>query len=235
MSDRKMSDWHEVTVVDRHLSAANLFEVDLDARGTPIPASHLRAGQYVKLSLPGKGEGFFAIASAPGARGEVLEFLIKGGSALADALVSLPPGARVQASAAQGKGFPVEVAKGRRVLMFATGSGISAVRSLIGVLLQDRASFGHLSLYFGARTPDAFAYSAELDVWAAAGLHVVRTVSQPGASGWQGLQGYVQSHVPLEPLADAAAFLCGQKGMVQGVTEALERQGLPRERVFLNF
>jgi NAD(P)H-flavin reductase len=109
------------------------------------------------------------------------------------------------------------------------------VRSLVGVLLQDRASFGHLSLYFGARTPDAFAYTAELDVWSAAGLQVVRTVSQPGASGWQGLQGYVQTHVPLEPLAEAAAFLCGQKGMVQGVTEALERQGLPRERIFLNF
>src|SRR3954466_8896728 len=179
MSDRKMSDWHEVTVVDRHPSAANLTEVDLDARGTPIPASHQRAGQYVKLSLPGKGEGFFAIASAPGARGEVLELLIKGGSPLADALVALPVGSRVQATSAQGKGFPLETAKGRRLLLFATGSGISAVRSLVGVLLRDRASYGHLSLYFGARTPDAFAYSSELDEWAADGLHVVRTVSQP--------------------------------------------------------
>lgn len=230
-----MSDWHELTVIDRQASAANLTEVDLDARGTPVAASHQRAGQYVKLSLPGKGEGFFAIASAPGARGEVLEFLIKGGSGLADALVSLPVGAKVQATSAQGKGFAVEAAKGRRVLLFATGSGISAVRSLVGVLLADRPSYGHLSLYFGARTPDAFAYTAELETWEAAGLQVIRTVSQPGASGWQGLQGYVQTHVPLEPLADAAAFLCGQKGMVQGVTEALERQGLPRERIFLNF
>jgi NAD(P)H-flavin reductase len=230
-----MSDWHEVTVVDRHQSAANLTEVDLDTGGTPVAGSHQRAGQYVKLSLPGKGEGFFAVASAPGARGEVLELLIKGGSALADALVSLPVGAKVQSTPAQGKGFAVEAAKGRRVLLFATGSGISAVRSLIGVLLRDRPGYGHLSLYFGARTPDAFAYTAELDTWEAAGLQVIRTVSQPGASGWQGLQGYVQTHVPLEPLADASAFLCGQKGMVQGVTEALERQGLPRERIFLNF
>jgi len=230
-----MSDWFEITVVDRHPSAANLTELDLDARGTPIPASHQRAGQYLKLSLPGKGEGFFAIASAPGARGEVLELLIKSGSALADALVTLPVGARVQATAAQGKGFALEAARGRRVLLFATGSGISAVRSLIGVILQDRASYGEVSLYFGVRTPDAFAYATELDRWEQAGLRVIRTVSRPGDTGWQGLQGYVQTHVPLEPLAEAAAFLCGQKGMVQGVTEALERQGLPRERIFLNF
>ena len=209
-----MSDWHELTVIDRQTSAANLTEIDLDARGTPVAASHQRAGQYLKLSLPGKGEGFFAIASAPGARGEVLELLIKGGSGLADALSSLPVGAKVQATVAQGKGFAVEAAKGRRALLFATGSGISAVRSLIGVLLADRPSFGHLSLYFGARTPDAFAYTAELETWEAAGLQVIRTVSQPGASGWKGLQGYVQTHVPLEPLADASAFLCGKKGMV---------------------
>jgi len=230
-----MSDWFEIPVVDRHPSAANLTELDLDAQGTPIPASHQRAGQYLKLSLPGKGEGFFAIASAPGARGGVLEFLIKSGSALADALVALPVGARVQATTAQGKGFALEAGRGRRVLLFATGSGISAVRSLIGVILQDRASYGEVSLYFGVRTPDAFAYAPELDGWEQAGLRVIRTVSRPGDTGWQGLQGYVQTHVPLEPLAEAAAFLCGQKGMVQGVTEALERQGLPRERIFLNF
>jgi NAD(P)H-flavin reductase len=230
-----MSDWYEIPVVDRHPSAANLTELDLDATGTPIPASHSRAGQYLKLSLPGKGEGFFAIASAPGARGGVLEFLIKSGSGLADALVALPVGARVQATVAQGKGFALEEAKGRRVLLFATGSGISAVRSLIGVVLRERASFGPVSLYFGVRTPDAFAYGPELDEWSDAGIHVVRTVSQPGASGWQGLQGYVQTHVPPDPLSDATAFLCGQKAMVQGVTEALVRQGLPRERVFLNF
>lgn len=230
-----MSDWYDVTVVDRHPSAAGLTELDLDARGTPIPASHDRAGQYLKLSLPGKGEGLFAIASAPGARGDVLELLIKSGGALADALVALPVGATVQASTAQGRGFPLEEARGRRVLLFATGSGISAVRSLIGVIQQDRASYGEVTLYFGARTPDAFAYRSELDAWAHGQIRVIRTVSQPGASGWQGLQGYVQTHVPLEPLAEAAAFLCGQKGMVQGVTEALVRQGLPRERIYLNF
>src|ERR1043165_2021041 len=151
-----MSDWFEVTLVDRHPSAANLTELDLDARGTPIPASHARAGQYLKLALPGKGEGFFAIASAPGARGDVLELLIKSGGAPAGALLELPVGARVQSTAAQGKGFNLEAAKGRRVLLFATGSGISAVRSLIGVILQERASYSEVTLYFGARTPDAF-------------------------------------------------------------------------------
>jgi len=230
-----MSDWFEVTLIRRHPAAANLTKLELDVRGTPIPASYTSPGQYLKLSLPEKGEGFFAIASPPGARGDVLELLIKGGGALADALLALPLGTKVRATGPQGKGFPLEEARGRRVLLFATGSGIGAVRSLVGTILKERPSFGEVSLYFGARTPDAFAYAQELEAWSGAGIRVVRTVSQPGTSGWQGLQGYVQAHVPLEPLADAAAFLCGQKGMVQGVTEALVRQGLPRDRIYLNF
>jgi NAD(P)H-flavin reductase len=189
----------------------------------------------VKLSLPERGEGFFAIASAPGAHGTALELLVKGGAPLADALVALPIGSTVKLTQAQGKGFPLEEAKGRRVLLFATGSGISPLRSLIETMRRDRAAYGDVTLYFGVRTPDAFAYLDELDGWMRDRIHVVRTVSRPGTSGWDGLQGYVQAHVPDEPLSGAVAFLCGLKGMVQGVTEVLLRQGLPKERIFLNF
>ena len=48
-------------------------------------------------------------------------------------------------------------------------------------------------------------------------------------------QGYVQAHVPHEPLAEAVAFLCGVKGMVQGVTEVLVRQGVPKDRIYVKF
>lgn len=230
-----MSEWHEVTLAGRQAAGTNLTELELETRGTPVAASYIRPGQFVKVSLPDKGEAFFAIASAPGARGTALELLVKGGAPLADALVALPLGSTVRLTQAQGKGFPLEEARGRRVLLFATGSGISPLRSLIDTLRRDRAAYGDVTLYFGVRTPDAFAYVDELDGWIQDQVRVVRVVSRPGDSGWDGLQGYVQAHVPDEPLAEAVAFLCGVKGMVQGVTEVLVRQGLRKDRLFLNF
>ncbi len=229
-----MSDWHLARVVSSRPDGHGLFQLSIDVLGTPIAEGHRSPGQYVKLKLEGVGEGFFAIASAPG-DGHHFEFLIKSGSPLADALRALAPGAAVQLSAPGGKGFPLEKARGKDVLLFATGSGISALRPVIELIRRERPAFRNVTLFFGVRTPDAFGFASEHAQWEKAGIRLVRTVSQPGLSGWDGLTGYVQSHLEEAPLHDAIAFLVGQKAMVQAVTDALVQRGMPRENVFLNF
>ncbi|MFY1831269.1 NAD-binding oxidoreductase [Myxococcus fulvus] len=230
-----MPDWHPATVTARTPAADGLTDLVLDIQGTPLVGTHAHPGQYVRMSLPGLQPGMFAIASPPEVQGLRWEFLLKDGSPLPDALIRLPLGARVQVSAPEGKGFPVESARGHDVLLFATGSGISAIRPVIATVRRDRALFGRVKLYFGARTPGAFAYQGELHTWEEGGVQVVRTVSQPGASGWQGLTGYVQTHLGEEAVADARAFVCGQPGMSQGVIEALRERGVPREHIFFNY
>jgi NAD(P)H-flavin reductase len=228
-----MSDWHQAIVTVNEPAAQGMFHLGLDVKGTPIAGAHRLAGQYVKLSLEGKGEGYFAIASAPG-DGHHFEFLIKRGSPLADALGASRAGDPVKMSAPSGKGFPLERARGRDLLLFATGSGISPIRSVIEEVRRERAAYGKVLLFFGARTPDAFAFDAELAEWERAGIEVVRTVSQP-PEGWTGRRGYVQAHLGNTDVAGAVAFLVGQKPMVQAVTDELARRGMPRENVFLNF
>jgi NAD(P)H-flavin reductase len=161
---------------------------------------------------------------------------VKEGSPLPDALLHLPLGERVEVSRPEGRGFPLKRALGKDLLLFATGSGISPIRSVIESVRQERGAYGRVTLYFGARTPGAFAYARDFETWERAGIHVVPTVSQPGASGWQGLTGYVQAHLGDEPVAPGTlAFLCGQQEMVQGVFQALRARGLPSSAIFQNF
>ncbi len=230
-----MTERFDARVQQTRPAAAGLIELDLDVRGTGVEASYRRPGQYVALEPPGAEEAPFAIASPPGEHKGTLAFLIKRGSPTADALAALGPGQLVRIGLAQGPGFPIELAAGKDVLLFATGSGIGAVRSVLGVLLRERHRYGKVTLYFGARTPDAFAYAHEFDAWRGAGIDVVPTVSRPGSSGWEGLTGYVQSHVPEGRLDQEVAFVCGQSERVEGVTRALVARGLPAERVYLNF
>jgi len=230
-----MGDWFEARLISTRASAAGLTEVHLDLSGTPVEGRHQRPGQFIRLTLEGKGEGYFAIASSPGEDPHRLELLVKSGTPLTDALIALRPDQKVKVSRVEGAGFPVELAEGREVLLFATGSGISPLRSLVGVLLRRREQVGPVTLYFGVRTPDGFAYSGDLELWRREGMEVVQTVSQPGDSGWAGLTGYVQEHVPPRDLSAAVAFLCGQSEMVHGVTGTLVERGLPRERIFLNY
>lgn len=229
-----MSDWFDARVVDVSPAAEGLVHVRL-AVPPEVLASYTTPGQYVKLSPESGGEGFFAIASGPGAKDDRIALLIKLGGAVADAIAGLAPGATVRTTKAQGKGFPIERAVGEDLVLVATGSGISAIRSVIEAVLARRADFGKVSLYFGARTPAAFAYREEWEVWRGAGVDVAPVVSRPGDAEWTGLTGYVQTHLGGVHLSTAIAFLCGQKAMVEAVKAALAERGMPAGSVFLNF
>ncbi|HEX8699813.1 MAG TPA: NAD-binding oxidoreductase [Myxococcaceae bacterium] len=232
-----MTQWYPATLVARSPAADGLTDLTIDVSVGPLASAHQRPGQYVHLRLPGHEEGLFAIASPPGSSGK-WDLLVKEGSALPNALILLPLGSQVEVSRPEGRGFPLEQVKGKGkdLLLFATGSGISPIRSVIESVRQEREAYERVTLYFGARTPGAFAYVKDFQTWERARIRVVPTVSQPGASGWQGLTGYVQAHLAEVPLATGTiAFVCGQREMVEGVVKALHARGLAPDAIHQNF
>ena len=229
-----MSDWFEAHVASVSPAAEGLVSVTLDVpKG--VAGSHVSPGQYVKLAIEGVGEGFFAIASRAEPNEHRFEVLLKLGTALTDAVAKLERGSALRTSAALGKGFPIDRAVGKDLVLVATGSGISPVRSVIETVMARREDFGVVSLYFGVRTPGSFAYRRSFDEWRAAKIEVYPVVSRPQDSGWTGLTGYVQSHLGGVHVPTAIAFLCGQKAMVTAVREALAGLGMPADSMYLNF
>lgn len=229
-----MNGWYDAAIISREQAADGMYNIAVDVSGTPLTGLHTRPGQYVHVALGDGREGAFAIASAPQPGNDTFEFLVKGGAKLADALIASPPRTVVRITAPKGAGFPVEQARGHRVLLVATGSGISAIRALIQAIIRDRSAFKDVDLYFGARRPDAFAYEGELPHWQNSGIRVLRTISQAGHPGWEGREGYVQSHISGERLADAVAFVCGQREMISGVKHVLRARGVPEQHIFEN-
>jgi len=229
-----MSDWFEAHLASISPAAEGLVRAELDVP-QGVATSHTAPGQYVKLAIEGIGESFFAIASAPNPTRHRIELLLKLGSIFVDALARMPMGGALRTTMAQGKGFPMDRARGRDLVLVATGSGISSVHSVIEAVLQHRADFAKVSLYFGARTPATFAYRDDFDAWRAADIDVRLVVSRPKDTGWDGLTGYVQTHLQGLHLPKAIAFLCGQKAMVDAVKIALAEHGMPAESIYLNF
>lgn len=224
----------EGRIASRRVAAVDLVALAIDVTGTPLAGARVHPGQYVRVGLPGQDHTFFAIAATPEPERATLELLVKRGTPVADALAGAPIGAAVRVSPPLGRGFPLERARGRDVVLVATGAGISPIRSLIGAIRAARREFGAVTLYWGARTPASFAYLEELAAWERDGIHVVRTVSRPHGATWTGLTGYVQAHLPERDLARAVAFLCGQDEMVRGVADALAARGMPREAILTN-
>ncbi|HEY2746293.1 MAG TPA: oxidoreductase [Polyangia bacterium] len=203
-------------------------------------SAHTRPGQVVKLHAAGHKAGYFAIANAPRGDGAA-ELLLKRGTPLADAVIAAATtGALVDATAPFGDGFPVECAVGRDVLLFAAGSGITPIRSLLQYLLDHRDTHGRVALYYGQRSDRDFAYLGEHEGWRRAGVHLVLCASQASPT-WTGARGYVQTvarELRLHEISteNAVAFLCGMKSMIEAVRDELVvRFDLPAERTFVNF
>jgi NAD(P)H-flavin reductase len=232
-----LPEYHRLRVADAWDETDTLRGVRLDLDGHA--AAHTRPGQLIKLHAPGHKEGYFALANAPRGAGQA-ELLLKRGHALADAVIAAAaPHAVVDATAPFGSGFAVEEARGRDVLLFAAGSGITPIRSLLQYLLDHRAAHGRIALYYGQRSDRDFAYLREHGDWQRAGVHLVLCASQPSPA-WHGARGYVQTvarELKLHEISteNAVAFLCGMKSMVEAVRVELLHFGLPAERSFLNF
>ena len=218
---------HPAFLRNRRELASGLFTISLDPPEA-VRATFHTPGQYHRLAIDGVGESYFALASAPHAL--TFEYLVRGGSPVADAMAD---GVAVTLSAVAGPGFPLEKAVGHTVIMVATGTGIAPIRSVIQTLLPQRERFGRVQLVYGARTEAELAFSSEFKTWARAGLELHLTLSAKH-QGWQGEVGRVQQRLAKLEKTDAFAFLCGQAEMEAEVAGVLVSQGLDATRIFVN-
>jgi NAD(P)H-flavin reductase len=159
---------------------------------------------------------------------------------VADAAVAAAvPGQALEVTPPFGKGFPVEAARGRDVLLFAAGSGIAPIRSLVLHLIADRDRYGRVTLFYGQRRGADFAYRDEHLHWEQHGVRVVLCPSRED-DAWTGVRGYVQEVARSlgfggsEP-AGSVAFVVGMTAMVEDVRRTLAEAGVPPGSVHANF
>jgi NAD(P)H-flavin reductase len=165
---------------------------------------------------------------------------VKRGGRVADGLVVRAlPGATVTCTAPFGQGFPVEEAEGRDVLLFAAGSGIAPIRAVIQHVARHRARFNRVTLFYGQRHQDEFAYLREHLDWDRAGVRVVLCPSGEDDL-WQGVRGRVQAVARALGFGgarpgEAIAFVAGMTAMVDEVRATLAEAGVAPDRVHANF
>lgn len=234
--------WSSLSVTSIDTLAEGLKEIIIKPPTETIDGYTI-PGQYVQIREPGAEKaGFFAIASAPGA--SPLEFLIKetppsDWSPGTGWLTSATAGVELEMSQVMGSGFKFaeQLDNVDRVLLFAVGSGISPIRSVIeSGALADK----EVELYYGVRTPDMAAYSKKLDGWEKLGVKVQSCISAAGEAAGKAEQGYVQD-VAKEMGAFSKApdktlvLMCGMKGMAEGIKEMCAEAGIDEARVLANF
>lgn len=193
-------------------------------------------GQFGIVNVFGAGEAPFSYSSSPKVRGS-FDHTIRRMGVLTNALAKLNEGDVVGVRGPYGKGWPINEAENRDMLLVAGGLGLPPLRPVISEIMDRRGSFGTVELLYGARTPGDLLYTPEYPLWGKAGVRVLLTVDQAlPDTAWSGDVGLVVKlfdKMKTRP-GEALVFTCGPEVMMRAVVKGLLDRGFSRDAIYLS-
>jgi benzoate/toluate 1,2-dioxygenase reductase subunit len=222
-----------ITVGVRHVTNATprTRVLSLDFRNAPFPFT---AGQAVMIGLHASPlRKPYSIASAPWEveKSGVMQVLvqIEDSGGLDPHLELAAPGTAIDVTGPFGAfALPAGTAP---CLFVAGGTGIAPLRSIMMERLA-RPSAPPMTLVYSARSPEEFAFRAELEALAAAGRITTHfTVTRDET--WSGRRGRIDKELLKDalPSTDANCFICGPPQLVSDAKTFLRALGVDERRI----
>lgn len=221
----------EIETSDRMLRTIELrFVRDEDEK-----AFDFIPGQFCELSIFGKGEAPFGIASSPTEKGS-LKFTINKAGMVTTALHQVEEGMELGIRGPFGNGYPIHLFEGKNVLVIGGGFAFTTLRSLIIYLLhpENRSRVKEITVIYGARLPGLLLYKEELAEWTRRNDITLVSTVDAGEKDWKGTVGLVPN--VLENVAPSSentyAVICGPPVMIKFTFPKLEALRFPDERIY---
>jgi ferredoxin-NADP reductase len=210
---------------------ARIVRLDLEGQSFPY-----RAGQAVLIASHGAEKRKpYSIAGAPedAMSDGSLELLIGVNDTGQPGLhLQVTPGALVDLEGPVGHFTFPDAPVERRFLFVAGGTGIAPLRAMYRHSVAQ--GYGDVSVLYSARSPDDFAYAAELQELAGQGRIDLRmTVTREADQAWTGQRGRIGRDL-LRPLLhgpETLCFICGPRALVDDMPKLLADLGVSRDRI----
>lgn len=221
-------------VAGRRQETRDTWTLELEPAGGARLAD-FAAGQFAMLYAFGAGEAPISLSGYDPPSGR-LTHTIRAVGAVTRALCAARAGEPVGVRGPFGTGWPLAATAGADVVLVAGGLGLPPLRPVVDGVLADRRRYGHLSLLYGARSPDDLLYRPELERWAARPELDAQVTVDSAARGWRGRVGVVTTLVAraaFDP-SNAVAMVVGPEVMMRFAVAALRARGLPADRIYVS-
>ncbi len=188
-------------------------------------------GQCAMISVFGKGELMISIASAPSVK-EYKQFSIMRVGRVTTAIHDMKEGDIIGVRGPYGNKFPLNEWKGRDLVFIGGGVGLAPIWPVIQTAAANRADFGKITVFYGARTSRDIMYAAELEsLRGAADVHL--SIDTP-EEGWKEYCGFVPANLKDKPQSpdNAVAITCGPPIMIKFVIKNLSEMGFSDGQIY---
>lgn len=210
-------------------SMEKIFEISTSGTLNHTP------GQFVEVSVFGYGEAPISICSSP-TRGSNFEVCVRKAGRVTQALHSLKKLDTIGIRGPYGRGFPVEDAKNKDILIVAGGIGIAPLRSLIQYIVDKRENYGRLIILMGAKTPQELLFIDELKDLRKNNVAEVHLTVDRADALWNECVGVVTvlfKRIKIEPVR-TLAFVVGPPVMFKFVLLELESLGMAEQNIYVS-
>lgn len=190
-------------------------------------------GQFNMLYQFGFGEAAISLSGSPSSSNEIVH-TIKAVGSLTKSLQQLTPGEFIGVRGPYGTGWPL-LKKGGDILIIAGGVGMALMRPALYYLAEHRSEYSHVTLLYGAKTPEEILYISDLHQWKEQGIEIEITVDQRD-SNWKGKQGVVThliKHYLLNP-GGTDAYICGPEIMIHYAAQELLCNDVKEDAIFVS-
>jgi sulfhydrogenase subunit gamma (sulfur reductase) len=193
-----------------------------------------KAGQFNMLYAFGIGEVPISIASDPSTP-EELEHTIRVAGRVTRVMAGWKVGDVVGIRGPYGNGWPVEIARGRDIVIVTGGLGCAPVVGLINYIFRRRDDFGYLHILHGIKTPHDLLYRERFDEWRRQPrTRVYLTADHPDKSWHYRIGVVTELFDEVHPARNAVVMMCGPEIMMRLAAHALNAKGIGDDAIYLS-
>jgi sulfite reductase subunit B len=201
----------------------------------PEKPIEFKTGQFVELTVPGRGEAPFTPSSDPFIK-DRMELTIMNVGKVTSILHGMDSGDVLGIRGPYGKGYPIEEFYGKEIVIVGGGVGLAPLRSLLLTLFNSIDKYKKISLYYGARRPEDIVYKKLLPTWRKKKNFDLTMTVDVGGNGWKGNIGLVTTILKDFNVnkKEAKVVVCGPPIMMKFTTFKLLDEGFQPENLFLS-
>ncbi len=192
-------------------------------------------GQFNMVYAFGVGEVPISIVSDPDDP-ELLDHTIRIVGRITRAIGRLGPGDVLGIRGPYGRGWPLEEARGKDVVIVTGGLGCAPVVGAIEYIFRRREAYGAVKILHGVKSPHELLYRERFDAWRRhPDTEVYLTSDQPGKT-WRYHIGVVTElfeQVALDPLR-SMVMMCGPEIMMRVGIPILMQRGVPGSAIYVS-
>jgi sulfite reductase subunit B len=195
-----------------------------------------RAGQFMDVTIPGIGEAPFTPSSNHNVK-DHLDFTIMKAGRVTRLLHEMKKGEIVGLRGPYGKGYPLDVFKGKNIFIVGGGVGLAPLRALLYALFNEVNDYNRISLKYGSRSPKDIIYKTEIGTWKDKAKNVDVEIScDTGDDTWKGNVGLVTTVLKdlNFDINNAVSIVCGPPIMMKFVTFKLLDLGFRDTQIYLS-